>query len=297
MLKSFTELNEIEKHECYRFIIEKKDSKQSFEDFIKYYGGEVFNNGNSCFVALNNENVEGIISIITKEVPIREEAFIFNFFVKDGADKSSIELLKKAVDVCIGAKSPIAKLGIAPHSSKQLSSIISGQGFQYGYEAFFMKLNKSDYSAARDSERLELVPLSDDNKNEYVLIHNNAFRSAPNGADTSIEELGEMLKDYTDKPQLIGLGKFNGFFAGIYELDIKEETGWINAVGIHENYLRKGLGEELIRKCIDILFSFGAREIKLTVIGSNERAVSLYKKLGFEKGDIISSWYVKELSI
>jgi ribosomal protein S18 acetylase RimI-like enzyme len=43
-----------------------------------------------------------------------------------------------------------------------------------------------------------------------------------------------------------------------------------------------------------MLFAFGVKEIKLTVISSNERAVNLYKKLEFIKEDIISSWFVKE---
>jgi hypothetical protein len=58
MLKSFAGLNDSERLECYKFISEKKgDNRQSFDEFIKYYSGEVFNNGNSCFVALNDENV------------------------------------------------------------------------------------------------------------------------------------------------------------------------------------------------------------------------------------------------
>jgi N-acetylglutamate synthase-like GNAT family acetyltransferase len=59
-----------------------------------------------------------------------------------------------------------------------------------------------------------------------------------------------MLKGNIDKPELIGLAKYNDSYVGIYELDIKDDTGWINAVGIHENYLGRGLGEKLLENAL-----------------------------------------------
>lgn len=296
MIKSFIELSGNEKNDCYRFIKEKKKSStQSFNEFIKYYSGEEFNNGNNCFAALHNEYIDGIIGVVTKEVPIRKEAFIFNFFGKEGAENSSVELLKKAVEVCIEAKSSIAKLGIGPYSGEKLHSIIVEQGFRSCYEALSMKLDRNQCSFPSDMGTLDVVLVGEENKNEYVRIHNNAFRNTPNGGDISLEELEETLKEHTDKPELIGLVKNNNSYVGVYELDIKGDTGWINIVGVHKEYWRKGYGGEIVGKCIDILFNSGVKEIKLTVISSNERAVNLYSKLGFVKDEVISSWFIKEL--
>lgn len=297
MLKSFIELTDSEKQQCYELIKEKKkDNTQSFKEFTNYWSGEVVNKGENCIISIDNENINGIIGVVTREVPIRNEAFIFNFYIKDSAEESAKELLRKAVEICIDAKSPIAKLGIKPTLNNQLYPIIIGEGFQSCYEALIMKLTKNDYFSSKEFSKLEFISVADQNKNEYVRIHNNAFRNAPNGSDTSLEELEEMLEERRDKPELIGLAKHNSIYAGIYELDIKEETGWINAVGIHKEYWRMGLGEELVRKCIEMLFSLGVKDIKLIVLSSNERAAKLYKKLGFVKDEIFSTWFVKELN-
>jgi hypothetical protein len=86
--------------------------------------------------------------------------------------------------VCIEAKSSVSNLGISPSSSEQLFSIVKDQGFEECYESSFMKLNRSDYYAWENPGKLELVQVDNDNKNEYVIVHNNAFRNAANGCDT-----------------------------------------------------------------------------------------------------------------
>lgn len=296
MVKSFTELTENEMLECHKFITEKKkNSKQSFNEFIKYYCGEEFNKGDNCFAALNGGNVEGIIGVVTKEIPVRKEAFIFNFYGKESALDRAAELLRKAVEVCIDCKSPAAKLGVGPVSARELQQVIMEQGFNSCYEALIMKLNLSEPFPCSDMEELSFILLENDNIDEYVRIHNNAFRRTPNGGDTTAEELKEMLKERVDKPELIGLVKYNGLYVGGYELEIKGETGWINVVGVHEDYCGKGFGKWIVVKCVNLLLGFGVREIKLNVISSNEKAFNLYKKLGFIKDEILSSWFVKKL--
>lgn len=296
MIKSFIQLTEREKLQCYEFAKERrKNNKQSFEEFVEYCGGEAFNGGDNYFTALIDGAVEGTVAVVTKEVPVRGEAFIFNFNWKEAEGESTAQLLKKAVEVCTLAKSPSAKLSISPGSSEELPSAIMKQGFQEGYEAYNMKLPGCKCSSQGNMAQLDFVVLENDNMDEYVRIHNNAFRRAPNGGDISLEELKKDIEECADKPELIGLARYNGTYAGIYCLEMKDGTGWINAIGIHEDYLKKSFGEELVRKCMDILNSFEVREIKLTVISSNERAYNLYKKLGFVIDEVISTWFVKEL--
>ncbi len=296
MLKSFIELTEDEKLECYKFIKRKrKRSKQSFEEFRTYNMGEAFNQGKNFYVAMVDGAVHGTVGIVTKEVPVRGEAFIFNFDWDERGRESTGELLEKAVKVCVDAKSPVAKLGISPVSEEELPLAITELGFKAGYEALNMKLPGCKCLISSSMKGMEFVTLEDDNMEEYVRIHNNAFRRAPNGGDISLEELRKDAQECADRRELLGLAKNDSSNAGIYCLEIKEDIGWINAVGIHEDYCSKGLGEELVRKCVDILNSFGVNEIKLTVISSNERAFGLYKKLGFVVDEVISSWFVKEL--
>lgn len=47
------------------------------------------------------------------------------------------------------------------------------------------------------------------------------------------------------------------------------------------NYLRKGIGEKVVKKAIEISKELGAEYLRLFVVKSNTPAVELYKKMGF----------------
>ncbi len=58
---------------------------------------------------------------------------------------------------------------------------------------------------------------------------------------------------------------------------------YITNVAVFPDYRRKGVGETLIKKLIDVTFSENADFITLEVRNSNEGAIKLYTKMGFEE--------------
>ncbi len=66
----------------------------------------------------------------------------------------------------------------------------------------------------------------------------------------------------------------------------------------------KGIGSALMKKCIDIAYEIGKRIIWLGVWEKNERAISFYKRWGFEKfgehdfvlgNDVQRDWMMKKM--
>jgi RimJ/RimL family protein N-acetyltransferase len=53
-------------------------------------------------------------------------------------------------------------------------------------------------------------------------------------------------------------------------------------ITVHDDYQGRGLGTILTRYMIDIARERGIKKIDLMVVAHNERAISVYKKLGFE---------------
>ncbi|MEX5935766.1 GNAT family N-acetyltransferase [Mammaliicoccus sciuri] len=60
-------------------------------------------------------------------------------------------------------------------------------------------------------------------------------------------------------------------------------------IGIDKNYRRRGLGEKLLKKTIELAKYYDFKKIELTVITNNTSALNLYLKLGFEKEGIRKS--------
>ncbi|MFD0051738.1 ribosomal protein S18-alanine N-acetyltransferase [Actinomycetes bacterium NPDC127524] len=65
----------------------------------------------------------------------------------------------------------------------------------------------------------------------------------------------------------------------------------ITNIAILPDYRGQKLGEALLRKMIEISLSQGVKRMTLEVRVSNTTAISLYEKLGFQKGGIRKNYY------
>ncbi|WP_110926855.1 ribosomal protein S18-alanine N-acetyltransferase [Bacillus massiliglaciei] len=82
-------------------------------------------------------------------------------------------------------------------------------------------------------------------------------------------------------------GKIAGYCGAWIVLD---ETHITN-IAILPEYRGKKLGEALLRKMIEVSLSMGSIKMTLEVRVSNHVAISLYEKLGFQKGGIRKNYY------
>lgn len=83
----------------------------------------------------------------------------------------------------------------------------------------------------------------------------------------------------------------NGKIAGYCGSWVVIDESHITNVAILPEYRGKKLGEALLRKMIEISIGMGAIRMTLEVRVSNAVAISLYEKLGFQKGGIRKRYY------
>ena len=62
-------------------------------------------------------------------------------------------------------------------------------------------------------------------------------------------------------------------------------------VAVHPDFRRQGIGEKLILALVEQLKTFGNHSLALEVRASNEPAISLYKKLGFQQVGLRPKYY------
>ncbi|MGG4198479.1 ribosomal protein S18-alanine N-acetyltransferase [Peribacillus frigoritolerans] len=82
-----------------------------------------------------------------------------------------------------------------------------------------------------------------------------------------------------------------GKIAGYCGAWIVIDESHITNIAILPEYRGQKLGEALLRKMIEISISMGVVRITLEVRVSNAVAISLYEKLGFQKGGIRKNYY------
>ena len=70
-------------------------------------------------------------------------------------------------------------------------------------------------------------------------------------------------------------------FVSLMDLNEIEHEGWL-VIGLAKGFRGKGIGEESLNVLLEEAPSKGIKTVKLSVLSHNERAIKLYKKLGFK---------------
>ena len=79
---------------------------------------------------------------------------------------------------------------------------------------------------------------------------------------------------------------------GFMKINIYDIGGFVNGVGIHPEFRRKGLAKKLMTASIVRARSNGMTNLVLEVDIENKQAIALYEKLGFKhvRGSISHVW-------
>lgn len=88
--------------------------------------------------------------------------------------------------------------------------------------------------------------------------------------------------------QVLLVGKINNEIVCVGSIDTANRVRLAHlanlAITVRKNFWGKGFGNAMMEALVDFCKSTGVHEqIKLTVMSNNERAISLYKKHGFEE--------------
>ncbi|TDT57293.1 GNAT family N-acetyltransferase [Fonticella tunisiensis] len=297
IIKSFIELTMEEKQKLYNYIISigSNYSFDSFKEMVKDYIGIVFNCGESHFSLWDDGEIKGTLAVITKNVEENGEAFLTCVNIREEDKGYFTFLLKRGMKYISTIKPKIVKLGIYTGISYLIPCVLDF-GFKEVYKAMIMKHEENSGYYMKFPDEVEFINISKENKMIFQQIHNDAFINSPNGSILTDDQMEELMNEYRQCPHMAGLMYYKGRPAGIYELSIKNDVGWIDGIGIAPEFQGKGLGKILLYKAMDILYTSGTKEVKLFVISSNERAVKLYEKNGFVKEKVTSTWFEKRLT-
>src|SRR5215211_108736 len=111
----------------------------------------------------------------------------------------------------------------------------------------------------------------------------------------SWEELNDLIKSGSSKILIAREPDENGPIVGILSLTIyRVPTGLrsiIEDVIVDENMRRRGIGEALVRRAIELARSSGAEGVSLTSNPKREAANQLYQSMGFELRKTNSYFY------
>jgi ribosomal protein S18 acetylase RimI-like enzyme len=98
-----------------------------------------------------------------------------------------------------------------------------------------------------------------------------------------IHDYANKISEFADTVEAWSKDTLAGLIA-VYMNDSEEMQAYITNVSVIEEFHGVGLAKKLMHKCFDLAENRGFEEICLEVSSDNARAISFYKKLGFNEG-------------
>ena len=200
----------------------------------------------------------GVSSLVLKEIPYRNEAYIR---IRDVQDVFFAEHLKECVSFCrmCGAEAVFAE------GYEKLAE----------YPLYTSVYQMSGVARSDEAKMASLFPVTEETASHWRGIYNKAMRNVDNAGTL----------ESRDEKQIVASGSAyfvhrDGELLGIFWL---EENKLLAIAAV-----QKGAGETVMHTMMSLR---EGRQMTLEVASTNQRAIRLYERMGFLKTAELSRWY------
>ncbi|MFC6836702.1 ribosomal protein S18-alanine N-acetyltransferase [Halomarina ordinaria] len=104
----------------------------------------------------------------------------------------------------------------------------------------------------------------------------------------------EAFRRFLDEPGFL-VAEVGGRVAGYVVADVTpnfgHDVGHVKDIAVHPEFQGRGIGTTLLERALATLAAVGAGSVKLEVRASNEEAIRLYRRHGFEYRRTIPRYY------
>jgi ribosomal protein S18 acetylase RimI-like enzyme len=138
--------------------------------------------------------------------------------------------------------------------------------------------------------------VSDLTENDFEEYHRVLLEVFKNNEDSNIPPLEEMIPHLIAAKIRDGVMKYGSQIVGFFSVFLNGNNplvGEVNSIGVLTEHRRQGLGRIIIEKAIERLEEHGAKEFKLSVSVTNQKALGLYTRAGFTVHDCYKNFRFK----
>jgi GNAT superfamily N-acetyltransferase len=281
MIKSYLELNKNEKQALVEFL-NKNNNNVTLENIEKEYKAEEFDYGKGVLISIKEKNIIGKLSIVLLECYLKNVAYIVRFEI-DEKFKYNKEAILELKNEAIKLANSYGAFKI--YLGTKNNEIINTLNLQKQYSAVKMILQDRKIKLSP----FKLEKLTEENKNEYIKINNDAFYAVPNGGTLTKYKVNEYIKE-TNENNYYFIAKLNDVNIGFVQFHIENGVGEFD-LGLIKIMQGKGYGKKLLETAIYFLNLKEVNDICLTVITKNKVAYEMYKKRGFIEIEILNDWF------
>lgn len=209
-----------------------------------------------------------------------------------GVGRGLVEAMERALD-----STPDGPLILfPPHGNSGALAFLKALGFRYDHSTFRFRLGPDRIAELPTlPSGLSLATYRVEDLEPYIELINSAFEDHPTPLRVTREQVEHVHAKVTFDPAAIAIvrnpdGQMVGFCTTGIDRGTDPAVGSINLVGVLQPYRGRGLGRYLLIWGIERLQSLGLETIELSVDADNERAVELYRSVGFQAVEDWPQW-------
>lgn len=270
---------------------DRKEFNSQNEDFCEYYWGlsaakQLFVRRNVKLLRLNN-NIVGYIWFTKQD---KHYFYLNSMFIK-GEEK-----LEEGYDLLLKSLKLKSKLLYNCEKNSCNYNILSKLGFikkegTYDMHADIAKLN-INLGCADDDIVFEQF-IKGKHEDTRCKIQNEVFKNETRIPLTKDDICYDQIQSYYFEKGSVFIKKENAY-VGYGQIIFNDNIATIVNVGILETYRSKGYGRALMQYLLGILKEQGIRGVNLKVSAENDKALKLYKSLGFNIKSESHVWEYKK---
>lgn len=283
MIKKFKDLNEDEIREVQVYLNTLDKSDKSILQINEEFNIKVYNFGEGILFYFKGNKVVASVKVVLEAIKHLSAVYIHFLTIGNNVENEVHivrELLTFAINLgeCKGGRKIL--LGIR---EEKILKLVNELGYVPSYHAYKMRLENRKTTTAP----LELINLSEENKEEYLNVFNKSFSDMPHGCYYEMDDIERYLNDNSENKYYLVRDKNKSI--GFMNIEVENKVG-IFDIGLCKEFRGVGYGKRLLETAIYTLNKANVDKITLTVIEKNSIALNMYLKRGFVIDNILSHW-------
>lgn len=172
------------------------------------------------------------------------------------------------------------------------ASLFGSRGFSLVRREFHLERRLADVPPASPPPGVDIRPLRADEHGALYRLNAEAFARHWGFSGSTFDEFIRMFAASLSEPGLAWVADEGGSLVGEVLLELREDGGWIEVLGVHSSARRRGIGRALLRTGFTELAHRGCERALLGVDAGNETgAVALYLHEGMT---VRREWHIVE---
>lgn len=174
----------------------------------------------------------------------------------------------------------------------EAAALFASRGFALARREFHLERGLADVPAPAPPLGVDIRPLQSEERRALHELNGEAFARHWGFVGSTFEEFTRTFAASLSEPGLAWVADEGGVLVGELLLELREDGGWIDVLGVRSSARRRGIGRALLRTGFAELARRGCNRAVLGVDAGNETgAVAMYLREGMT---VRREWHVVE---